>query len=189
MEIGEKMNIIVAITGASGVIYGARLIEQLNKKNHKIFLIISKEAKKVLKYETEYDAQKLKDMATEYYEEDEMESKLASGSFSCDAMVIAPCSIKTMAAISNGFAFNLIARAAICCLKEGKKLIITPRETPLDLITLQNMVRLREAGAIILAAMPAFYHKPRSVDDMVNFIVGKILEQLGIEHDLYEKWG
>ena len=187
MEIGEEMNIIVAITGASGAVYSVRLIEELYK-NHKIFLIASKEAKKILKYETGYEVEQLKKMATEYYEEDDMESKLASGSFSCDAMIVVPCSVKTMAAIANGFAFNLIARAAICCLKEGKKLIVVPRETPLDLITLRNMVRLREAGAVVLAAMPAFYYKPRSIDDMVNFIVGKILEQLGIEHDLYERW-
>jgi len=182
------MNIIVAITGASGAIYGVRLLEHLHKMNHKIFLIVSNEGKKILKYEMGYDIEYIKNFATEYYEENEMDSKLASGSFSCDAMVVAPCSIKTMAAISNGFAFNLITRAAICCLKEGKKLILVPRETPLDLITLRNMVRLREAGAVILPAMPAFYYKPRGIDDMANFIVGKILEQLGIEHDLYERW-
>ena len=186
MEKGEEMKIVVAITGASGIIYGVRLLKEL--KEHETYLIISKEAKKLLKHETNYSMDALKEMATEFYNEDEMESKLASGSFPCDAMVVAPCSLKTMSAIANGFAFNLITRAAICCLKEGKKLIVVPRETPLDLITLENMVKLRQAGAVILAAMPAFYIKPSSVEDLVNFIVGKIMDQLGIEHELYERW-
>ena len=181
------MEIIIAITGASGVIYGIRLIENL--KNEKIHLIISKEAKKLIEYESEYKIEEIKKMATEYYEEDEIESKIASGSFKYDAMIIVPCSLKTMAAIANGFAFNLITRAAACCLKEGMKLIIVPRETPLDLISLENMIKLRKAGAIILPAMPAFYHRPKKVDDLVNFIVGKIMEQIGLEHNLYKKWG
>ena len=180
------MKIVVAITGASGVIYGVRLLEEL--KEHETYLIVSNEAKKLIRHETKYDIGTLKKMATEFYNEDEMESKLASGSFPCNAMVIAPCSLKTMAAIANGFAFNLITRAAICCLKEGKKLIVVPRETPLDLITIENMAKLRHAGAVVLAAMPAFYIRPNSVEDLINFIVGKIMDQLGIEHELYERW-
>lgn len=186
MENGEKMRVIVAITGASGVIYGIRLLEKLKK--HETYLIISEEAKKLIGYETKYELEELKKMASEFYNEDEMESKLASGSFKCDAMVIVPCSLKTMAAIANGFAFNLITRAAACCLKEGKKLIVVPRETPLDLISIENMARLRKAGVVVLPAMPAFYYKPASVDDIINFVVGKIMEQMGIEHELYEKW-
>ncbi len=183
---GEKMKIIVAITGASGVIYGIRLLEEL--KNHETYLIISEEAKKLIKYETKYGVKEIAKMASEFYNENEMESKLASGSFKCDAMVIVPCSLKTMAAIANGFAFNLITRAATCCLKEGKKVIVVPRETPLDLITIENMARLRKAGVVVLPAMPAFYYGPASIDDMINFIVGKIMEQMGIEHELYEEW-
>jgi len=180
------MKIVVAITGASGIIYGIKLIEKL--KEHDIYLIMSKEAKKIMRYETNYSLEKIKSMVKEYYDEDKMDSKLASGSFKHDAMVIVPCSLKTMAAISNGFAFNLITRAAICSIKEKRKLIIVPRETPIDLISIKNMEKLALAGATILPAMPAFYYKPKSVDDMVNFIVGKIMEQIGIEHDLYEKW-
>jgi len=180
------MDIVVAITGASGTIYGIRLLEELKK--HNVYLILSEEAKKLIEYENNYDIEKIKSMAIEYYDENQMESRLASGSFKHDAMVIAPCSIKTLAAIANGFAFNLITRTALCTLKEGRKLVVVPRETPLDLITLENMVRLKRAGAVMLPAMPAFYHKPRSVNDMVDFIVGKILEQIGVKHDLYEEW-
>jgi len=118
-----------------------------------------------------------------------MESSLASGSFMYDAMIIIPCSLKSMAAVANGLAINLVARAAICCLKEERKLIVVPRETPLDLITLENMVKLKKAGVTILPAMPAFYHKPDDIDDLVDYVVGKILEQLGMEHNLYKKWG
>jgi len=180
------MEIIVAITGASGAIYGLRLIEKL--KNENVYLILSNEAKKIIGYETSYDIEKIKGMVKEYYEEEQMESKLASGSFNCDAMVIAPCSLKTMSAVANGFTFNLIVRAAICCLKENKKLIIVPRETPLDEISIDNMLKLKKAGVIILPAMPAFYYKPRSIDDLVNYIVGKIMSQLGLKHNLYRKW-
>ncbi len=183
------MKIVIAITGASGALYGIRLIEELKKMEHEIHLIISKNAKKIIEYETSCNTDEIVKEADEFYDEDDMESKLASGSFIYDAMVICPCSIKTMACIANGIALNLITRAAICCLKEGRKLIVVPRETPLDLMSLENLVKLKKAGAIILPAMPAFYHKPKKIDDMVNYIVGKILEQLDIKHNLYKKWG
>jgi len=181
------MEIVLAVTGASGVIYGIRLLEELKNKS-KVYLIISQNAKKIIEYETTYSINELKEMAYEYFEENNVESKLASGSFSYDAMVVCPCSLKTLACIANGIALNLITRAAICCLKEGRKLIVVPRETPLDLISLENMVKLKKAGVVVLPAMPAFYHKPKSIDDLVNYIVGKIMEQIGIEHNLYEKW-
>lgn len=183
------MKIVIAITGASGALYGIRLIKELKKRGHELHLIISKNAKKIIEYETSYSAEEIVKEANEFYDEDDMECKLASGSFIYDAMVICPCSVKTMACIANGIALNLITRSAICCLKEGRKLIVVPRETPVELIILENMIKLKKAGAIILPAMPAFYHKPKKIDDMVNYIVGKILEQLGIEHGLYEKWG
>ncbi len=183
------MRIVVAMTGASGIVYGVRLLEELKKEGHEIFLIITENAKKILRHEMQMDEENLMEIANRIYNEDEMDSKLASGSFMYDAMIIVPCSIKSLAAIANGFAANLVARAAICCLKEGRKLIVVPRETPLDLITLENMVKLRKAGGIVLPAMPAFYHKPKEVDELVNYIVGKIMEQIGIEHELYEGWG
>lgn len=182
------MRLIVAITGASGVIYGIRLLEELKGMKHEIHLIVSENAKKIIGYETNYKLDEIKDKANEVYNENDMESKLASGSFRVDAMIICPCSIKTMAAISNGIAFNLITRAAICCLKENRKLIIIPRETPLDLISLENMIKLKKAGVVMLPAMPAFYHKPKDIDDLIKYVIGKILEQLGINHSLYRRW-
>lgn len=182
------MRLIVAITGASGVIYGIRLLEELKGMKHEVHLIVSENAKKIMRYETDYRFEEIISKADEVYNENDMESRLASGSFMTDAMIICPCSLKTMAAISNGIAFNLITRAAICCLKENRKLIIVPRETPLDLISLENMLKLKKAGAVMLPAMPAFYHKPKDIDDLIKYVVGKILEQLGIEHSLYKKW-
>ncbi|KAA0015224.1 MAG: UbiX family flavin prenyltransferase [Thermoplasmata archaeon] len=182
------MKIVVAITGASGAIYGIRLLEELKKRGHELHLIMSENAKKIIEYETPYEIEDIVKKANEFYDENDMQSKLASGSFIHDAMIICPCSIKTIACIANGIALNLIARAAVCCLKERRKLIVVPRETPLELISLENMVKLSRAGVIILPAMPAFYHRPKKVDDVVNYIVGKILEQLDIEHELYEKW-
>ena len=181
------MKITLAITGASGVIYGIRLLEEIHEK-HDIYLIISNNAKKIIEYETSYTIEEIESMAYRVYEEEQIEAAIASGSSDCDSMVVAPCSLKTMAAIANGLAFNLITRTAMCCLKEGKKLIIVPRETPLDAITLENMLKLKNAGAVILPAMPAFYHMPDKIDDLVNYIVGKIMEQLGIKHHLYRKW-
>jgi len=180
------MRIVVAITGASGSIYAIKLLEEL--KNHEVFLIITKNAKRIIEYETLYKEEDLTKLAKKTYNEDGMDSELASGSFMYDAMVIVPCSLKSMAAIANGLALNLVTRAAICCLKEGRKLIVVPRETPLDLMSLENMVKLKKAGVVILPAMPAFYHKPKSIDELVNYIVGKIMEQIGIEHDLYKRW-
>jgi len=183
------MKLVVAMTGASGSIYGIRLLQELKKRNCEIFLIVTKNARKIMEYETGYDEEELSEFVEKIYDEDDMESSLASGSFMYDAMVIVPCSLKSLAAVANGLAINLVARAAICCLKEGRKLIVVPRETPLDLITLENMVKLKKAGVTLLPAMPAFYHKPDSIDGLVDYIVGKILEQLSMEHDLYKKWG
>ncbi len=180
---------ILAITGASGVIYGIRTFEELKKAGCKVCLVISDNAKKVIKHETSYDAEQLKNDADEYFDEDEITSGPASGSFRHDGAAVVPCSLKTMGAIASGYADNLITRMAICSLKEGRKLVVVPRETPLDLISLENMVKLKKGGAVVLPAMPAFYHKPEKVDDIVNYVVGKILDQLGVEHELFKRWG
>ena len=182
------MKIVVAITGASGVIYGIRLLEHLKKSHIDVEVVVSHNAWKIICYETEIKKGDLANLASHVYSEDDMESPLASGSHYYDAMVICPCSLNTMAAIANGLSSNLITRAATCCMKEGRKLILTPRETPLDLTSLKNMVLLKTSGAILLPAMPAFYHIPKDIDDMVNFIVGKIFDQLTISHSLYKKW-
>jgi len=180
--------IVLAITGASGVMYGIRLLEELKKAGCIVYLIISESAKKIIEHETDYVAKDVVSLADEFFDEEDTFSKLASGSFHYDAAIIAPCSLKTLGAIANGYANNLITRMAVCCLKEERKLILVPRETPLDLASIENMIRAKRNGAIILPAMPAFYHHPKSIDDLVNYIVGKILDSVGIEHSLVRRW-
>ena len=182
------MKIIVGICGASGVKYGVRLVEVLHQLKIENHLIISNAAKKIMEHETKITEEKLSKITSRIYDNKDFFSAPASGSFQIDAMIIAPCSIKTLSAIANGYTDTLISRAAICCLKENKPLVLVPRETPLDLATLRNMVKAKEAGAIILPAMPAFYHKPKTIDDMIDFIVGKILDQIGVKHTLFTRW-
>ena len=182
------MKILVGISGASGSIYGIRLLEELVKSDNEIHLIVSDDAKKIIKYETNYDYDKLKNKASFSYKNSDMFAAPASGSFKLDAMVIAPCSMKTLSAIANGYGDTLISRAASCCLKEERKLILVLRETPLDLPGIKNMLAAKQAGATILPAMPAFYHKPKKIEEIVDFIVGKIMDQLRIEHSLFKRW-
>ncbi len=127
-------------------------------------------------------------MASRSYSEDDLKAPISSGSFLTDGMVVVPCSLKTLAAIASGFSNNLTARAAEVTLKEGRKLILVPRETPLSLTALRNMCRAAESGAIILPAMPAFYFKPKSLEDLTDYITGKILDQFKISHNLYSRW-
>lgn len=183
------MKIIVAITGASGVLYGVRLLEELHKRGHEVHAIVTKAGSLVLKHEVGIDLQGLKDFCRKVYGEDEIEAPMSSGSSRFDAMVIAPCSMKTLASIANGISNNLVARAADVILKERKKLILVVRETPLNRVHILNMLKVNDMGGIVLPACPAFYHKPTSIDDLVNYVVGKTLDQLGVEHDLFSRWG
>jgi 4-hydroxy-3-polyprenylbenzoate decarboxylase len=182
------MDILVCITGASGSMYGVRLIAELKKTKHTVHCIISESGKEILTFETGITIEHLKKHVDVYYENSDLFAAPASGSFPLDAMVVVPCSMKTLSAIANGYGDTLISRAGTCRLKEEKPLILVPRETPVDLAGLRNMVHVREAGATILPAMPGFYHKPTTIDDMVNFIVGKILDHLNIKHSLFPKW-
>ncbi|WEU40996.1 MAG: UbiX family flavin prenyltransferase [Candidatus Odinarchaeum yellowstonii] len=183
------MKLILAITGASGVIYGIKLLEELKNRNVDVILIISEAGKKVVELETDYSIDKLYALSSEHYSEFDYKAPVLSGSYKIDGMVICPCSMKTASAIANGYSANAISRAAECCLKEGKPLIIVFRETPLSLIHLRNLTQLKEAGVCIMPAAPGFYHKPKSVDDLINFIVGRILDQLSIDNNLYTRWG
>ncbi len=182
------MKILLSIGGASGSIYGIRLLEELKKAKNEVHLIVSSGAKKILEHETEYSYSDLKQLADKTYENDDLFASPASGSFKMDAMVICPSSIKTLSAIANGYADTLTSRAAICFLKEERKTIIVIRETPLDVSSIKNMLFAKENGATILPAMPGFYHKPEKIEDIINMIVGKIFDQLSIEHKLFKRW-
>ncbi|WP_455646012.1 UbiX family flavin prenyltransferase [Methanosphaera sp.] len=182
------MKIVVCITGASGVIYGIRLLEELKKENIETHLVISSIAEDIIEYETKYTVDKVKSIADFNYEEKDLNAIINSGSFKFDATIIIPTSMKTLSAISNGYADNSITRVADVTLKERRTLIIVPRETPLRTIHLENMLTISKEGGIILPAMPGFYHKPQSIDEQINFILGKILDILDIDNNLFNKW-
>jgi len=182
------MKILVCITGASGSIYGIRLIEELKKAGVEICIIFSEKAEKIIEFETNYKIKDIERLAIKRYNNDDLFAGPSSGSYELDGMVISPCSIKSLSSIANGFCDNLISRSATCCLKEGRKLVIVLRETPLDLASINNMKKAKLGGAILLPAMPAFYHNPKNIDDLVNFIVGKILDQLNISHNMFNRW-
>lgn len=186
---------IIAITGASGSIYAVKLIEELLKKNYSIHLIVSDNGAKVLEYETGIKLLAfIEDMKEKYgnitlEDINNLFSAVASGSFKTDGMIILPCSMSSLGEIAHGVSKNLIGRAADVCIKEKRPLVIVPRETPLSPIHLKNMLILSESSVTILPAMPGFYHKPESLEDLVNFVVGKILDALNIENNLFKKWG
>jgi len=164
------------------------LLEELINSKFELHLIASYGAKKIIKHETNYTFEDLKKKADFCYDNSDMFAGPASGSFKIDAMVVCPCSMKTLSAIANGYGDTLTSRAAICQLKEERKLILVVRETPLDLPGIENMKKAKLAGASILPAMPGFYHKPKKIEDLVDFIVGKISDQLKIEHTLFKRW-
>jgi len=197
---------IIALTGASGVLYGLNLIEELLKRGDDVELVISPSGFLLLKEEAGIDC-KGRDAAgairrffgkkgknsplpgrLRYTPSDRLSSPLASGSSLYRAMVICPCSMGTLARISSGISGNLIERAADCVLKEGGRLIVVPRETPLNAIHLENMLKLARMGVTVLPAMPAFYTRPKTLKDAIDFVVGKILDSLGIENSLYKRW-
>ncbi len=193
----------VAISGASGAPYAHRLLQVLIKGGHSVFLSISGDGLSILNDETglmlkgseaeiQYALEKhfeAKEGQIAYFDEDNMYAPVASGSITVDAMVVIPCSMKTLAAIANGFASNLIERAADVTLKERRKLIIVPREMPLSAIHLKNMLTLAELGCHIIPAMPAFYHHPKKIQDLVDFVAGRVLDSMGIENELSPRWG
>jgi 4-hydroxy-3-polyprenylbenzoate decarboxylase len=186
--VGVYVKLTVAVTGASGVIYGKRLLEVLRDKNVETHLVISEAAEKIIAHELGTTRESPEKLANHVYEVNDWSSPIVSGSFKTDGMIIVPCSMKTLAGIANGFAENVILRAADVMLKEKRKLVLVPRETPLNSIHLRNMLDLANQGVMIVPAMPAYYHKPKKIDDLVDFVVGRILDVLGIEHSLYQRW-
>lgn len=192
----------VAITGASGSVYGMRLVERLLAGGHEVSLVMTPAGQEVAAFELEFDlpAEGAARALLRYLELPvdaplriaccgDLFDPLASGSHRTDAMVVAPASMGFCASVAHGSAANLAERAADVALKERRPLVMVPRETPLSLIHLRNLTALAEAGAIIAPAMPAFYHQPQALDDQVNFVVGKVLDLLGVEHDLFQRWG
>ncbi len=182
------MKVVVGISGASGAILGIRLLEELKNNNVETHLIISSIAKDIIEYETDYSVEDVENIASYVHDENDLNAIVNSGSFKFDASVIIPCSMKTLSAISNAFGDNVISRVGDVTLKERRQLILVPRETPLRTTHLENMTKLSKEGAIILPAMPGFYHKPKSVDDQINFIIGKILDIMNIDNNLFTKW-
>lgn len=192
------MRILLAITGASGSIYGLRLLEELLRTGHQVTLVASESGLAVCRYETGHDLENAKALLQQWGQPDaklvvrdigDLWAPEASGSAAPQAMVIAPCSMGTMARVAAGISGNLIERAADVMLKEQRPLLLLPRETPLSTIHLENLLKLSQCGARIIPAMPGFYHKPVSMEDLINFVVGKLLDQLGIEHELFKRWG
>lgn len=189
--------IVLAITGASGAQYGVRLLQQLAAASRPVSLIVSSHGLRLL--QTETSIKSLDDLRTEVgaaawdnwitsFSNDDRGAPPASGSALSAGMVICPCSMGTLSAISVGASRSLIERAADVALKERRKLVLVPRETPLSAIHLQNMLRVTRAGAVVLPAAPAFYHKPRAIGDMVDFIVARVLDHLGVPHQLAKRW-
>lgn len=182
------MRLIVAITGASGVVYGKRLLEVLRSKDIETHVVISQAGERVIEHELDMAEEAFENLGDYIYGVKDWDSPIVSGSFKTDGMVIAPCSMKTLAGVAHGYSDNVILRAADVTLKEKRKLILVPRETPLNTIHLRNMLDLAKQGVLIVPAMPAYYHKPESISEVVNYIVGKVLDLLGIKHTLYKRW-
>jgi len=180
--------LIVAITGASGSIMGIRFLEELKNIDVITELIISNKAKIIIKAETDYSISDVSNLATKHYDVDDLTAAPASGSYKIDEMVVIPCSMKTLAAIANGYSDNLISRVADVMIKERRKLILVVRETPLNAIHLENMLKLTRLGVIIFPPVPSFYHKPQNIDDIIKHTIGRILDQVGLKIDI-KRWG
>ena len=180
--------LIVGITGASGTIYGVRLLEMLQGTDVETHLVMSQWAVRTLVHETSYTAQQVQDLATERYAIGDVGSAIASGSFLTLGMVIAPCSMRTLGAIAHGVGDNLIHRAADVILKERRRLVLAVREAPLSEIHLENMLKLARMGVAICPPTPAFYNHPASLDDVVTYSVARLLDQLGIHLQEHERW-
>jgi flavin prenyltransferase len=197
-------DLVVAMTGASGAPYGLRLLEVLLRAGRTLHLTMSPAGVEVLRQETDLQVRlerfELADLLGEqaalaapgqvqYHDYRDFRAGIASGSFLTAGMVVCPCSMGTVAAIGQGLSQNLIHRAADVHLKERRKLVLVPRETPLGLVQLRNLLACVEAGAVVLPAMPGFYQRPRTLQDAIDFVVGRICDQLGVEHQLFRRWG
>ena len=181
--------IIVGISGATGVIYGMRMLKALREAGVETHLVITQAAVKNLEIETECTVETLESMADVVYDIDDIGAAIASGSFKVDGMVVAPCTIKTLSAIANSYNLNLLVRAADVTLKERRRLILLVRETPLHEGHLELMMRVTRMGGIIMPPVPAFYHMPKTLEDIINHTVGKVLDLFSIDAELFKRWG
>jgi 4-hydroxy-3-polyprenylbenzoate decarboxylase len=181
--------IVVGISGASGVTYGVRMLELLRKTEFETHLIISEAGKLNIEIETSYKPGEIEAMADFTYDHKDMAAALASGSFLTEGMVVIPCTIKSLSGIANGYNENLLVRAADVTLKEKRKLVLVVRETPLHIGHLRLMTMAAEMGAHLLPPVPSFYHQPKTIDDIIDQTIGKVFDYIGIEHDLFNRWG
>ena len=182
------MRIVVGISGASGAIYGIRILEALKQIGVETDLVMSDSAKRTIVYETDYSINDVKRLASCVHDNNDVGASIASGSFKHAGMIIAPCSIKTLSAVANCFNTNLLIRAADVTLKERRKLVLMLRETPLHLGHLRLMTQATETGAVLVPPLPAFYHRPKTIDDIINQSVTKVLDQFDLDVDLFGRW-
>ena len=182
------MRIVVGISGASGAIYGIRILEALKQIGVETDLVMSDSAKRTIVYETDYSINDVKRLASCVHDNNDVGASIASGSFKHAGMIIAPCSIKTLSAVANCFNTNLLIRAADVTLKERRKLVLMLRETPLHLGHLRLMSQVTETGAVLVPPLPAFYHRPKTIDDIINQSVTKVLDQFDLDVDLFGRW-
>ena len=181
--------LIVGISGATGAIYGIRLLEALSKSNVETHLIITEAAEKTILMETSLKVKDVKSLAKVSYDIKDLGGDISSGSFLSEGMVIIPCSIKSLSGIANSFNVNLLIRAADVTLKERRKLVLVVRETPLHLGHIELMLQASRMGAILLPPVPAFYFDPKTIDDLINHTIGKVLDLFGLNHHLFNRWG
>jgi 4-hydroxy-3-polyprenylbenzoate decarboxylase len=183
------VELIVAITGASGAILGVRFLEKSRELGVKTHLIVSKWGLATLKAEANIPLNDLESLADQYYSNDDLLAPFSSGSYKFDGMVVIPCSMNTLAMVANGMSDDLITRAASVTLKEKRKLVLVTRETPLNLIQIENMARVARAGGVILPPVLTFYHNPQKIEDLLDYVIGKVFDQFGIKHNLFKRWG
>ena len=184
----NSKKIIVGISGSSGAIYGIRLLEMLKKNSIESHLIISKSSNLTIATETDFSGNEIKELANHSYNPNDIGARISSGSFRTDGMIVAPCSMKTLSAIANGYEDNLLVRAASVVMKEQKKLVLMVRETPLHAIHLENMLKLSRAGVAIFPPVPAFYTNPKTIDEIVSHSVARVLDLFDINSGEIERW-
>ena len=188
-ERSSQLPVLVAMTGATGAIYGIRLLEVLRELEVETHLVVSRWAEATIKTETDRRVDDVHALASVAYDEHDLAAPPASSAFATAGMVVAPCSMRTLAAVANGLSANLVQRAAAVHLQEGRRLLLLARESPLSVIHLENMLRVAKAGAVVAPPVPAFYAKLGSLDEMVDHTVGRALDQLGVEHERIRRWG